>query len=200
MKFYLNGILYKLLIDPLLVTVRSSVIEEACHSTRVIDVACGPGTLAFDLALSGAEVTAIDLDEDLISFASEIAVRRGLKNIHFETRDASDLSLYSDNQFDLAVTSMSVHQFRSELAVRILSEMKRIASKVIIADYNFPLPLNFSGTIAKAFERIAGGDHYFNFRNFIASGGLRYFTDKAGLEVKSVRMRGNGVFLIAVCG
>jgi SAM-dependent methyltransferase len=199
MKFYLSGYLYNLIIDPLLASVRASVIAKAGHSLRVIDIACGPGTLALELSRNEAEVMAIDLDEDLISYASQRALKRGIKNIHFETRDAADLSMYSDKQFDVALTSMSVHQFETELAVRILCEMKRIAAKVIIADYNYPLPRNFSGRAANGIERFAGGDHYYNFRNYIDNGGLKFYTGKSGLEVKSASTRGNGVFVIAVC-
>jgi SAM-dependent methyltransferase len=199
MRNWLKGYIYRLIIDPLLAGVRASVIGKAGHSLKVIDIACGPGTLALDLARIEAEVTAIDLDEDLVYCASQRAAKRGIKNIHFEARNAADLTFYRDKQFDVAVTSMSVHQFESQLAIRILQEMKRIANKVIIADYNYPLPQNFSGRVAKGIERLAGGDHYYNFRNYIGSGGLKYFTDKAGLEVSSSGTNGNGVFVIAVC-
>ena len=200
MNFYLQGFLYRLLIDPLLASVRASVIAKTDRSSRVMDIACGTGTLALELASKVSEVKAIDLDADLISYASVRAVKSGMGNIRFETRDASDLSMYPDKQFDIAVTSMSVHQFEAQLAVKILSEMKRIASEVIIADYNHPLSHNFSGKVAKGIERLAGGDHYRNFRNYMNSGGLRYFTDKAGLVIKSAHIRGSGVFIVAVCG
>ena len=200
MNFSIKGFLYKLLIDPLLASVRASIIKRTGHAARVIDVACGTGSLAFEIADKVSEVTAIDLDEDLISYASKRAARRGAGNIHFETRDASDLSIYPDNQFDIAVTSLSVHQFEAQLAVKILSEMKRIAVKVIIADYNYPLPQNLSGKVANGIERLAGGDHYRNFCNYMNSGGLEYFTGKAGLGIKSERIRGNGVFVVAEFG
>jgi SAM-dependent methyltransferase len=199
MNLHIKGFLYKLIIDPLLASVRASIISKTGLSSSVIDIACGTGTLAFDLANHVAEVTAIDLDEDLISYASRRAAKKGVRNIHFETRDASDLSIYRDKQFDIAVTSMSIHQFEAMLAVEILSEMKRIAIKVIIADYNYPLPEKFSGKVAKGIEKLAGGDHYRNFLKYMNSGGLKYFTDKAGLEIMSAQIRGSGVFILTVC-
>ncbi len=199
MKLYLKGLLYNVIIDPLLANVRTSVTGKAGTASNVIDIACGTGSLAFDLAGKVSNVTAIDLDQDLIAYAAHRAEKRGVKNIHFESRDASDLSMYSENRFDIAVTSMSVHQFEAQLAIRILTGMKRIASKVIIADYNNPLPVNLSGKVALGLERIAGGDHYRNFGNYMTSGGLKFFTDKAGLEIKATRIRGNGVFMIVVC-
>jgi len=199
MNFNLKGFLYNLLIDPHLAGVRASVVAKTDRALRVVEIACGTGSLALDLADKVNEVIAIDLDQDLISYAAKRAKKRAVRNIHFYTMDASDLSIYSDKQFDIAVTSLSVHQFEAQLAVKVLSEMKRVASKVIIADYNYPLPENLYGKVASAIERMAGGDHYRNFRSYMKSGGLKYFTSKAGLGIKSTRIRGRGVFLITIC-
>jgi hypothetical protein len=65
---------------------------------------------------------------------------------------------------------MAVHQFSEELAVRILTEMKRIASHVIIADYNSPMQRGFSRSLACLIESLAKA--YNNFRNYMSGGGL----------------------------
>jgi len=81
------------------------------------------------IAMSGVakEVHGLDLNEDMIRFATERAWERGIYNAKFITRDASDLSLFKAREFSVAVTSMSVHQFDAELAIQVLKEMKRIA-------------------------------------------------------------------------
>jgi len=199
MKLHPKALTYNLLIDPLLSGLRKRIAEEISRSDRVIDIACGPGTLAMGLAQRAGYVTAIDLDEKLISFAQYRADKKGMKNLDFRVLDASHLSAFRDGEFDIAVTSMAIHQFGEDLAVNILTEMKRIALKVIIADYNFPVPGNVSGLLARCIESIARGDHYRNYRNYMSRGGLNWFTNRAGLTVRSMVIRGNGVFLVAEC-
>lgn len=186
-------------IDPLLAGLKRSVAEKVTGATEVIDVACGTGTLACALAAGADHVTGIDLDEGLISFASRRALKRKIRNVSFKVLDAADLTTYRDTEFDAAVTSMSIHQFNEELALRILSDMKRIARRIIIADYNCPMKAGFSSVVANSIERMAGGDHYRNFRNYMSRGGIRWFTENAGLEIKSETVKGNGVFVSVVC-
>ncbi len=94
---------------------------------------------------------------------------------------------------------MAVHQFNEDLAVKILREIKRIAQKVIIADYNFPMPSGFSKTFAYGIESMVKGDHHRNFMNYISRGGIEWFTDSAGLSIQSYDIRGNGIFKVVIC-
>jgi len=175
------------------------VVSRTINASKVIDIACGTGTLAFAIGERGSLVTALDLDSEMIAFAQERALEKGINNVRFVLGDASDLSLYQDNEFDVSVTSMAIHQFEEGLAVSILSEMKRISGKVVIADYNCPLPAGLSGKVASGIERLAGGDHYRNFRNYMQRGGLKWFTGSAGFEIRSEMKKGNGVFLVMEC-
>ncbi|MCU0472989.1 MAG: class I SAM-dependent methyltransferase [Bacteroidales bacterium] len=198
-KLRTKALLYNIFIDPLISGLRSAVTEKAGNPDRVIDIACGTGSLAIALASRSGHVTGIDLDVELINFASERAGIKGVNNIKFEVHDASDLSRYRDKEFDIAVTSMAIHQFEEELAVKILVEMKRIAARVIISDYNYPMLRGFSRSVAYSIERMAKGDHTRNFMNYMSRGGIRYFTVAAGLTVMSTVIRGNGVFVMVVC-
>lgn len=199
MSFYFSGFIYQVLIDPILSHLHDSVIAHVEPGCRVIDIACGTGSMALAIAGTAGQVIGIDLSEELIGLAARTAKKRGISNARFEVRDASDLSCYADAKFDVAVISMAVHQFGKGQATGILKEMKRIAARQILVDYNFPMPANLSGFIAKGIERLAGGDHYRNFCEYMKSGGIGYFTDKAELSVRSGIGKGNGVFLVTVC-
>lgn len=199
MKFSFSGFFYQILIDPILARLHDSVLMNIESSSHVIDVACGTGSQAIAIARKARHVTALDLSEDMIGTATRSAQREGIENINFLLHDASDLSAYNTHEFDIAVTSMAIHQYEADLAVAILGEMKRIASKVIILDYNYPMPKGLSRSIAFGIERFAGGDHYRNFMTFNKKEGIRWFLDKSGLTVKSTLVRGNGVFQIVVC-
>jgi ubiquinone/menaquinone biosynthesis C-methylase UbiE len=168
-------------------------------SFRVLDVACGTGALALTMAGKASHVTGIDLSEENIAAANRSARRSGKTNIRFEIRDAGDLSCYVDKQFDLAVTSMAIHQFDPDIAVLVLSEMKRIARRLVITDYSQPMPRSWGRSVAWGIERLAGGDHYRNFRLYMQLGGIHHFTRKAGIIMTSEVIRGGGVFIVAYC-
>jgi 2-polyprenyl-3-methyl-5-hydroxy-6-metoxy-1,4-benzoquinol methylase len=199
MAFSLKTPVYQLLIDPLLSPLRLSMLEHISPSHRVIDIACGTGMLALAIGERAAQVTAIDLDAASIAAARKSAAKQCAGNVFFEVRDASDLSCYRDREFDVAVTSMAIHQFEARLAVRILSEMQRIAGTVVVADYSHHMPRGWGRRVAWILEWIAGGDHYRNFRAYMQHGGMRWFAKEAGLKVVSEEIRGGGVFVVAKC-
>ena len=157
----------------------------------------GNGTLALGIASVAKEVTAIDLDATMITYATERITRLNILNTTFVAADASSLSAYPDKHFNTAVTTMAIHQFDPEVALKVMKEMKRVASRVIIADYNIPLPGSPSGFLAYGIEWLAGGDHFRNFRNFRAKGGLSHFTHQCGLTIRSSEIRGMRVFVVA---
>jgi len=200
MRFSLQGYFYKLLIDPVLSGLHRCVVENTEPTQQVIDVACGTGSLSIAIARKAKNVIGIDLSEDMIITARRGASKKGINNIQFEIRDASEMSVYKDRQFDVAVTSMAVHQYNADLAIKILAGMNRIASEVIIADYNHHMPRGYGRRVAWSIERLAGGDHYRNFRNYMQKGGIHWFAGEAGLTIRSEVTKNAGVFVVAVFG
>ncbi|MFO7852128.1 MAG: class I SAM-dependent methyltransferase [Bacteroidales bacterium] len=199
MRYSFNGYIYRFIIDPILSHYYRYIIEELKPDYSVIDIACGTGSLSLRMSKSIDRVTGIDLSEEMIDIATDSARRRNITNADFDIQDASNLSSYSDNEFDVAVATMAVHQFDSDLALEILGEMRRIASRVVLMDYNYPIPAGISKLVIFIIERIAGGDHYRNFRRFNALGGLPYFIEGSGLKMESEKLRHRSAFRIVVC-
>ncbi|MEA1886872.1 MAG: class I SAM-dependent methyltransferase [Bacteroidota bacterium] len=199
MRYSLNGYIYSFVIDPVLSHYYRYIIEELTSDYSVIDIACGTGSLSLSMSGSVDRVTGIDLSAEMVDIARNSASKKNIDNARFDIKDASDLSSYSDNEFDLAVASMAIHQFDSELALEILGEMKRIAPRVVLMDYNHPIPPGISKLVIFIIERIAGGDHYRNFRRFNAHGGLPYFIKRSGLKIKSDKLRPRSAFRVVVC-
>jgi enediyne biosynthesis protein CalE5 len=89
---------------------------------RILDLACGPGTLTRVLAarvLPGGEVIGVDLAEGMI----ELARRSAPANVSFEVMDMETL-LFPDASFDAAVCGHGL-QFAPHLG-RALGEARRV--------------------------------------------------------------------------
>jgi ubiquinone/menaquinone biosynthesis C-methylase UbiE len=153
--------------------------------------------LSLAMARSAGHVTGIDLSEDMITTARRTAQRRGVSNVSFSLLDATDLSCFPDLNFDVAVTSLAMHQFDPETGARVLREMSRLAKRIIIADYNCPMRKGPAAWLSWSIERAARGDHYRNFRQYMARGGVEKLAAEAGLVIISRDERGEGVFVIA---
>ena len=117
---------------------RSRVLElvDAQPGMRVLDLACGPGTLSRRLARQvspGGEVVGVDLSPGMI----EVARAAQIPHARFEVMDIEQLS-FTDAYFDAAVCGHGI-QFAPELgkalgeARRVLRGQSRFAASVPVA-------------------------------------------------------------------
>jgi 2-polyprenyl-3-methyl-5-hydroxy-6-metoxy-1,4-benzoquinol methylase len=67
---------------------------------RVLDVGCGPGRHALELARRGVDVVGVDLSDDFVALARAAAQQEGLP-AHFEVADVRTLAF--DGEFDAAL-------------------------------------------------------------------------------------------------
>ena len=197
MGFSVKGFFYQVFIDPLINGLRRHVAAMILPGEKVIDIACGTGALSLAMARSAGHVNGIDLSEDMITTARRTAQRRRVSNVSFGLLDATDLSCFPDLSFDVAVSTLAMHQFDPETGVRVLGEMSRLANRIIIADYNCPMRKGPAAWLSRSIERAAGGDHYRNFRLYMERGGLERLAADGGLVITSRGERGDGVFMIA---
>lgn len=198
MGFSFKGFIYRIFIDPLINGLRRSIESRIIPGEKVIDIACGTGALSLAIARCASHVTGIDLSEDMITTARRMARKRHISNISFELLDATDLSCYPDTNFDLAVSSLAMHQFDPKTGEKVLREIKRLSRRIIIADYSCPMRPGPAAWLAYAIEYFAAGDHYRNFKKYMANGGLNTLAEKAGLTINSQVEKGQGVFIVAL--
>jgi demethylmenaquinone methyltransferase/2-methoxy-6-polyprenyl-1,4-benzoquinol methylase len=139
-------------------------------------------------------VTGIDLDESMISFAEKIKP----DNTRFLVADARDLNIFEDNQFDVVTMSLAYHQFKSEDRQVILNEATRIGKKIIISDYTFPTRTRMKRVAVYTIERIAGKEHFNNFRSYMQEKGLANVSEISQLRLVHKELSGSGVFMLGV--
>ena len=92
---------------------------------RVLDLACGTGTLALELAKLGHEVLGVDISPKMIGYAEDQRRQRGLDNVRFLCADAGELSDLGDNEFEQATLVMGLHEMPTEVRPRVLGEVAR---------------------------------------------------------------------------
>lgn len=92
---------------------------------RILDIGCGIGGPAFEMARShGAEVVGIDLEQPLIDRATAAALRHGLEDrCRFQAVDGGPLP-FADQSFDVVVSSGAITQTDDTHA--LLSEARRV--------------------------------------------------------------------------
>jgi SAM-dependent methyltransferase len=71
---------------------------------EVLDLGCGDGTTAIPAAKLGANVTGVDIAENLVEAGKKRAQNEGLNNCKFHQGDATDLQPLKDESFDRVVT------------------------------------------------------------------------------------------------
>jgi ubiquinone/menaquinone biosynthesis C-methylase UbiE len=106
---------------------------------QLLDCGCGPGTITLDLATAVApgQVVGVDLQEQQVERARQLAAERGTANVRFEVADAYALP-FPDESFDVAFAHALLNHLRDPL--RALREMHRVLRPggiVGIADSEF---------------------------------------------------------------
>jgi len=89
-----------------------------CHGKRILDIGCGIGGPAFEMAKThGAEVVGIDLEAPLIERASNRAAELGLADrCRFQAVQKGPLP-FDDQSFDIVVTSGALTQTEDKEAI-----------------------------------------------------------------------------------
>ena len=87
---------------------------------------------------------------------------------------------------------MALHEMPQACRGPVLSELARVARKVLIVDFHAPMPLNAAGLRNRAIEMAAGRDHFSAFRDYARRGGLEPLVEAAELEVVSTRLIDHG--------
>lgn len=130
------------------------------HGEKILDAGAGTGNFSIKLAQVGAEVTGIDICEDMLCKAKENAAKAG-QEILFLKRDIYSTD-FSDNSFD-AVFSMAAFEFIKDDR-RAFEEIYRVVKpggKILIGT------IAKSGAWGKLYQELAkNGDSVFVHADF----------------------------------
>jgi 2-polyprenyl-3-methyl-5-hydroxy-6-metoxy-1,4-benzoquinol methylase len=95
---------------------------------RVLDVGCGPGRFAIDLATLDARVTLVDLSDVQLDLARQrLGERQMLDRVEgFQRGDVLDLSAFGDSTYDAVVCFGGVLSYTREKYAAAIGELGRV--------------------------------------------------------------------------
>jgi demethylmenaquinone methyltransferase/2-methoxy-6-polyprenyl-1,4-benzoquinol methylase len=104
--------------------------------TRILDVACGTGTVTRILADEGAEVTGLDFSHGMIGEAIE---RHGdHPNITFQQGDATQLP-FDDNTFDVTTVSFGIRNVQEpKRALAVMLRVTKPGGRIVVCEFSHP--------------------------------------------------------------
>jgi SAM-dependent methyltransferase len=101
---------------------------------RVLDVCCGPGTIALDLAPFVAQVTGLDLTPAMLDQARAAQALRGVANANWIEGDVFALP-FADGEFSIVTCGAAFHHLPEPRAA--MSEMVRVCrtgGRIVVRD------------------------------------------------------------------
>ncbi|MCU0546716.1 MAG: class I SAM-dependent methyltransferase [Oscillatoriaceae cyanobacterium Prado104] len=128
----------------------------------VLDIGCGSGILAFELARHYDRVVGIDISKKMLEIARQ---KRSAPNIEYIQMDASDLEF--DSQFDLIVSASTFHHLKHlpstlQSIKKLLNPQGKVVFLDNVSEVETPNPI---GYVAGASREFASDCSKYGLRN-----------------------------------
>ncbi|MFN8061815.1 MAG: class I SAM-dependent methyltransferase [Vicinamibacterales bacterium] len=116
--------------------VLEALLSEPVAGVRVLDYGCGTGDWGVLLATEGAQVTLLDLSPAGVAVGCRRAAIHGVTDrVRGVARDASDLSVFRDEEFDLVYANASLHHtLKYPRAVEELVRVVGPGARLVLAE------------------------------------------------------------------
>ena len=122
---------------------KNRVLDRAAvqNGERVLDLACGTGTLALEVLerAPGARVTGVDADPEILERARRKADKAGAE-LAFDEGMSTELP-YADETFEVVLSTLFFHHLRDEAKRDTADEIARVVrpgGRVVVADWGRP--------------------------------------------------------------
>jgi SAM-dependent methyltransferase len=178
-----DGIFYDKLIAPNQDGAFVHVKDLIADGSTLLDVGCGTGRLAFQLADKCDSIDAIDPSARNINIAHRKLAGKPTNGVRFHHADALGYLAEENVRFDYATISYVLHEIDERERDTLLRALSSVARNIIIVDYLVPQPRDHWRMLNTVVEFAAGPDHYRNFKSFIAGNGLKGLLERTGLTV-----------------
>lgn len=186
---------YDRIVEPMQAGVRRVALKVVPPQSewQVLDVGCGTGTGLLPYLEAGCEVSGVDVSAAMLERAAARLGKRA--ELHLVT--AGDALPAPDDQFDLTITTLVLHEVPAEERRAFLIELARVTKpggRILVVDFRFGSLRGWRGPVLRvataAMERIS--NHYSGYRSFKAVGGAPGVLGEAGLRVEQEKIVAGG--------
>jgi demethylmenaquinone methyltransferase/2-methoxy-6-polyprenyl-1,4-benzoquinol methylase len=153
-----------------------------------------PGTQLVLYQEAGCRAFGIDLSPAMLAVAQP---KLGL-GASLQVGDAARMP-YADGAFDLLTAVLLLHEMPAQVRTASVQEFRRVVKpggRMLIVDHHtgpYPFPRGWLRKLVLTLLEMAGGrEHYMNYRDFLARGGLPALIEAQGLAVARIRLVQNG--------
>lgn len=109
------------------------------EDARVLDLGCGPGTIAIPLSRAASEIVAVDLDPNMLAEGQRLAAARGRSNIRWIQGRAEDVLPHLGG-FRAVTLGQSLHWMDRDLVLGLLADRIEDGGGLAILDEGLKRP------------------------------------------------------------
>lgn len=114
----------------------NALVEDLCGRAsvsgrgRLLDLACGPGTVTFALSTHFAEVWAVDQEAEAIDFAADKGARLGIDNVRWMIGRAEDVD--PEETFDVITIGTAFHRLDRRRVADLAMQWLRTGGSLVL--------------------------------------------------------------------
>jgi len=160
-------------------SIRIAVMNELLKYKEkvILDLCCGTGNQLNLLSKHGfRNLYCLDISDSMLEI-----VKRSNSSIKIYNENAIKTS-FNNASFDVVIISFAIHEKDRNTQQALIDETYRIIKKdgfMLVVDYVFDnKTTKFGRIVINIIERIAGGEHYINFKSYIQNDGLLSLIEK----------------------
>ncbi len=187
--------IFYLALKPIRIAVMNELLQY--KEKIILDLCCGTGNQAKLLSKNGfRNIYCLDISDSMLEIA-----KRSDSSIKIYNEDATKTN-FDNASFDVVIISFAIHEKDRNTQQALINEAYRIIKKdglMLVADYVFDnKTTKFSRILISIIERIAGGEHYRNFKNYIQNKGLPSLIKKDKFKLIKFNRMSSGAVTISI--
>jgi len=187
--------IFYLALKPIRIAVMNELLKY--KEKIILDLCCGTGNQIKLLSKHGfRNLSCLDISDSMLKIA-----KRGNSSIKIYKEDATKTN-FDNAWFDIVILSFAIHEKDRNTQQALINEAHRIIKKdgfMLVVDYIFDnKTTKFSKILIRLIEKIAGGEHDRNFKNYIQNKGLLSLIKKDKFKLIKYNRMSSGAVTISI--
>ncbi len=187
--------IFYLALKPIRIAVMNELLKY--KEKIILDLCCGTGNQIKLLSKHGfRNLYCLDISDSMLEIA-----KRSDSSIKIYNEDATKTN-FDNASFDVVIISFAIHEKDRNTQQALIDEAYRITKKdgfMLVVDYVFDNKTTKYGKILiSIIERIAGREHYRNFKSYIQNDGLSSLIKKDKFKLIKCNRMSSGAVTISI--